>query len=117
MDSPGFARFKRQRAERGDASPTTSDDQDYGRFLDAMTGRAAETTAGVAHEMIDGGAEVPPDLTDDQAYAHLLAVVSGEAARKQALEDVRRDRRERQEEHRRHSEAMGYPLHSQYLGD
>ncbi len=113
-DGKGFERWMKRRAERGETTSKTSDDRDYERFVSAMTGAEAEATAGVAYEQIDGGAVVPESLSDDQAYAHLLAVVSGEASRLQAQEDVRRDRRERQEEHRRHSEAMGYPLRDQY---
>ncbi len=113
-DARGFERWLARRAAKGDATTPTGDDAFYRAYVSAATGRAAERDAGRAFPQIDGGAEVPPDLTDDAAYENYMDVISGRAAKKQALEDVRRDRRERQEEHRRHAREMGTPLHGQY---
>ncbi len=116
MDSAGFERWKAKQAAKGAATTPKTDDKFYENYLDVATGRAAERDAGRAFPQISGGAEVPPDLTDDQAYQVLLDVVSGRAAKRQALEDVRRDRADRQEEHLRHARLMGTPLPEQYEG-
>lgn len=111
FDTPSFAAWKKRRAA------SAGDDQDYRDFVSAMTGTSAEAAAGVTHELIPGGAEVPSTLTDDAAFAHYMDVISGRAARRQAEEDVRRDRRDRQQEHARHAQMMGYPPREQYRGD
>ncbi|MDP9476237.1 MAG: hypothetical protein M3R38_11255 [Actinomycetota bacterium] len=109
-DTEGFRKFKERRAE---TTPKTADDELYERFVSSMTGQDAERQAGVAQHL-EPGVPVPETLTDDAAYEVLLDVISGKAARRQALEDVRRDRAARQEEHRRHAQMMGTPLPEQY---
>ncbi len=108
FDSPQFAAWKRQRAEKAAA------DVDYQRYVSAMTGQEAERRAGVAHEQIDGGRRVPETLSDDQAYAHYMSVLDGTAARRQAEEDVRQSRRDRAEEWNRHARETGTPPRQQY---
>ncbi len=112
-DTPAFKKFKEQRAAKGAATPT-SEDEDYRRFLAAMSGAEGERMAGGAHEQIDGGARVPEHITNAEIYEGFVDMLSGEAGRRRARENVRQDFRDRREELRRHAEEMGTPLHPQY---
>lgn len=104
MDTPGFAAWKARRAAK------TNEDEDYGRFVDAMSGTQAELDAGVARHLEPGGPDPSVGVSDDAVYQGFVDQVDGTAGRRRAQETVRREREERQEEHKRHSRQMGYPL-------
>lgn len=108
MDTPGFKRFKEQRAKRA------ADDQDYRDFLSSMTGEQAERDAGRAFPQISGGPDPAENVPDGVVYEQYLDVLSGAAARRQAEATVRRELRDREEETLRHVRQVGGGLSSSH---
>ncbi len=110
QDGRGFERWlaKRQTA------PQTTDDRVYAQYLDQALGLSAQREAGRTHSGVPGGPDPSEGISDDRLYARFRSELDGSAARRRAEDQARQERRDRQEEHRRHAREMGFPTRAQY---
>lgn len=110
QDGKGFERWlaKRQTA------PQTTDDRAYEQYLEKAKGLTAQREAGRTHSEVPGGPDPSAGVSDDRLYARYRSELDGSAARRRAEETARQERRDRQEEHRRHAREMGFPTRAQY---
>lgn len=110
--SKGFEAWKQQHAEKG--ADLSRDAEAYRQYLAAATGQAAQERAGMVttgeHSVGAVDFSGSASITDDQAYALYTAELNGEASRRRAVENVTREGRDRQAEHRRHAEHHGTPV-------
>lgn len=100
MDTPGFAAWKKRRAQRA------ADDEDYGRFVAAMRGPGGDAN-GRASTGTPGGEDPAEGVPDGVVYEQYLSVLSGEAGRRRAEENARRERIEREDAIVRHARIAG----------
>lgn len=91
MDSPGFKRFKAQRAAKAAA------DADYEAFTAAMRGPDGDAN-GRAQHLQPGGEDTAAGLSDGEIYRGYLAELDGTAARRRSEENAKRERIEREQE-------------------
>lgn len=101
-DGKGFERWLARRA----AAPKTSQDEDYARFLSAMSGPGPDRN-GRAEHLEPGGEDSAAGLSDDAIYRGYVSELDGSAARRRSEENAKRELRERQEEVIRHVRQVG----------
>ncbi len=105
-ESKGFERWLQRRAAKAATSPSTSD-EDYRRYMAAVSGEAAQRNAGRAFDVVAGGVDPAEGVPDDVVYRSYLQELDGTAARRRSEQAARQEACDRQEEVIRHAGLVG----------